>query len=476
MATGAGPAKISLRGDILIGLYRVAESIPLFWKIDDLRKAYQRRLLSPVDVAEEALSRTARIDPALNAFLNQDGDQTRRQARRAECAIERQERGPLLGIPISIKDLFDVAGTPTTFGSRAVPAEVARRDSAVVMRLRAAGAVFTGKTNTAEFGQSATTDNLLLPGCRNPWHLGRTAGGSSGGAAASVAAGLTTAALGSDGGGSIRIPSAFTGMVGLKPTYGVCPGGDRLRAMTPFSCPGPIARCVGDARLMAEVLIGRELSAGSAGRLRVGWCARPEERPVDASLAAVLGDVPPLLERLGHEVEPVAGSFGGWESIFGPLVVAEEYAERGELLSRAGELSEYERRTLEAGEQLTPADICRAQAGLARYYRSASAVFGSVDVLATPATAVPAFPLGDRPERIDHSPVDRLWGAFPFTAPFNVAGLPALSLPCGLLDGLPVGLQLVGPRHSEALLLRLAEELESAIKLPLSMLSERWGG
>ncbi|MBS1886134.1 MAG: amidase [Actinobacteria bacterium] len=458
------------------GLYSVPERTPPFWGIEELRDAYRRRRLSPLEIAEEALARIDRVDPALHAFIALDAALTRSQARLAERDLNRGEGGRLVGIPISIKDLFDVARMPTTFGSKAVPARVARRDSAVVARLRAAGAVFTGKSNTAEFGQSATTENLLLPPCRNPWDLGRTAGGSSGGAAASVAAGMSTAALGSDGGGSIRIPAAFTGLVGLKPTHGFCPGGDRLRAMTQFSCPGPLARTVADARLVAEVLVGCDLSPPPGRPLRVGWCPRPEGRPVDPVVGGALASVPALLERLGHGVEEVDVPVAGWESIFGPLVLAEEWAERGDLLAKAWDLTDYERRTLEAGRRLAPADLRRAQERLPRFRAAVAAVFDSVDVVATPATAVPAFPLGRRPKRIDGAPVDALWGAFPFTAPFNVAGLPALSQPCAWVDGLPVGLQLVGPRHAEAVLLGLAGQLEEAIGLPSAALSERWHG
>ena len=261
---------------------------PVFWTIAELRQAYRSGTLSPVEVTASFLDRIQRHDGSLHSYLSTSPDLALEQARDAErrYADSTSSLPPLLGIPLSIKDLFDVAGEPTTLGSRAFQGTTATHDSHVVGLLRSAGSVFLGKSNTAEFGQSATTANRLGPECGNPWDTSRTSGGSSGGAAAAVAAGLATASLGSDGGGSIRIPAAMCGLVGIKPTFTPLPPSDLFRAMTRFVCAGPIARSSADARELLAVQLGRDLSAQTRGPLRIGWCPAPEHRPVHPAIRA----------------------------------------------------------------------------------------------------------------------------------------------------------------------------------------------
>ena len=224
--------------------------------------------------------------------------------------------GPLAGVPVSIKDAFHVEGHVTTLGSLAHTGDVARYDSGAVRRLRRAGAVFVGKTNIPEFCQSATTDNLLGPDTANPFDPGRTAGGSSGGAAASVASGTCTLGLGSDGGGSIRIPAAFCGLVGLKPTYGTVHDAGGFRAFSPFISAGPLARCVADARHMLSVLApdgaATRGTPPGTGPSRVAWCPDPEGRPVDPRLAGVVASAVQELAAGGHHVSRVELDLGGW--------------------------------------------------------------------------------------------------------------------------------------------------------------------
>jgi aspartyl-tRNA(Asn)/glutamyl-tRNA(Gln) amidotransferase subunit A len=457
----------------------MAELSPVYRPIAELRDRFRRRELSPVDVVREALGRIEEHDGELNAFLAVTTDLALEQAGRAEAAYARGDVAPpLLGVPVSIKDAFHVQGVVTTLGSLVHRDDVAPADSGVVRRLAAAGAVFTGKTNTAEFGQSATTDNRLGPDTRNPWDPTRTPGGSSGGAAASVAAGFSTVAVGSDGGGSIRIPAAFTGLVGLKPTSGLCLDEHGFRAMTEFVSPGPLAWRVADARVLLGVLTDRTYPWRPPARgLRIGWCSRPEGRPVDAGVARAVDRAVGLLEELGHDIVELELPLDGWSEIFGPLVLDDERRERGHLLERhADALTVYERRSLEAAERLDAAEVERARRALPRFRGRIAGLFGEVDVLATPTVAVPAFRLGDRPVLIDGEPVDRLWGAFPFAVPFNVAGTPALSLPCGLAGGLPVGLQLVGPPLGESLVLDVAEQLEQAVGFDIEPVVERWRG
>ena len=441
-----------------------AES-PIYWPIASLIAAYRAGWLSPVEVADEVLARSDRLNPSLHAYLVRFDDLTRRQARQAEAAYRAGRALPLSGVPISIKDTFPLAGAVTTFGSVVHRHNLTRQDSGVVRRLRAAGAVFTGKTNTAEFGQSATSDNRLGLESANPWDTTRTLGGSSGGAAVSVAAGLASVALAADGGGSIRIPASFTGLLGFKPTYGLIPDEGGLPAMSDFVCPGPLAWRAADARAFVAALLGRRMSrVGAVKGLRIAWCPRPEGRPVDPGVAATVSVAVASLEALGHEVVERALPLEGWNQAFGPLVLAEERRERGDLLHSFPDLlSDYMRKSLVAAQTLTDGEIAAGRAAHRRYRARIAALFETWDAIATPATAVTAFPFGKRPKRIAGHDVDWLWGAFPFAVPFNVSGNPAVSLPCGLADGLPVGLQLVMPLNEDERLLDLAEDVEEAL-------------
>ena len=444
------------------------------WSVADLLEAFATRAISPVEVATEMLGRIAAYDDSLHGFLALDHDATLAQARRAETAYGRGDRAPLLGIPISIKDAFHVDGLPTTFGSLLYGGSPERADSGAVRRLRAAGAVFTGKTNTAEFGQSATTDNRLGPDSANPWDTTRTPGGSSGGAAISVAVAMSTLALGSDGGGSIRIPAALCGVFGIKPTRGLCADEGGLQAMTDFVSPGPLAWTAADARPMLEVLSERRYPRRTPRPLVIGYDPRPEGRALEPAIRQALDETARRLEELGHRIEPIELPLDGWSEIFGPLVLEDEGRERGYLLEHADRLTSYERRSLEAAMRLEPEAVETARHALPIYRQRISDVFLDVDAVLTPAVAVRAFELGTRPREIDGDPVDALWGAFPFAAPFNVAGTPAASVPCAIVDGLPIAAQLVAPAHTESLLLDLAQDLEEALALDRSAVRSAW--
>ena len=451
---------------------------PLWWPVQRLVEAYRDGSLSPVEVAELAQARIAETDPILHAFVLATPELAKRQATSAEAAYRNGRPGPLAGVPVSIKDAFHVEGHVTTLGSLAPTGDVARHDSGAVRRLRRAGAVFVGKTNVPEFCQSATTDNLLGPDTANPFDPGRTTGGSSGGAAASVASGTCTLGLGSDGGGSIRIPAAFCGLVGLKPTYGAVDDAGGFQAFTPFISPGPLARSVGDARYMLSVLAaGGTATPGTpagTGLRRVAWCSNPEDRPVDPGLAAVVTSAVAKLAAHGHHVSQVELDLGGWEDMFGLLVLAEEGERRGHLLHGPHRLTPYQERSLRAAEQLDPETLRNARSALVQYRARVDRYFRDHDVIATPATATPAFELGHRPKTIADRRVGRLWGAFPFAVPFNVSGHPAIVLPVGFVDGLPVAIQLVGRHNADLDLLSLAEQLESRLNLrPFARLLSR---
>lgn len=440
---------------------------PLWWPVQRLIDAYRVGALSPVEVAELAQARLAQINPSLHAFVLATPELARRQAAAAETAYRNGSAGPLAGVPVSIKDAFHLEGYITTLGSLAHAHDVARHDSGAVRRLRRAGAVVVGKTNVSEFCQSATTDNLLCPDTANPFDPSRTAGGSSGGAAAAVASGTCTLGLGSDGGGSIRIPASFCGLVGFKPTYGTIDDDAGFRAFSPFISIGPLARTVADSRYMHSVLsadgAGTQDSAEDPSPRRVAWCPQPEGRPIAPGVGDVLEAAVKRLAACGHDVSPVELDLEGWEEIFGPLVLAEEGERRGHLLRGPHELTWYQRRSLMLAEHLDPRVLAAARSSLAPYRKRVDRYFCDYDVIATPATATTAFELGHRPRAIAGEPVNRLWGAFPFAAPFNVSGHPAVVLPAGFANGLPVAIQLVGRYGGDTELLSLAERLETEL-------------
>ncbi len=444
--------------------------------VAELGVAYRRRDLSPVEVTTAYLDRIEDVDRDLHAFVTVMTEGALAQAAEAERRFMVGEPADALtGVPVAVKDAFHVAGVPTSLGSVVYRDLVAKADSGVVRRLRAAGAVFTGKTNTAEFGQSATSENLLGPDTGNPWDSNRTPGGSSGGSATAVAARLSAVAVGSDGGGSIRIPAAFCGVYGLKTSPGLCPDEKGFRAMTDFVGAGPMTSTVADARLLLATLSGRDYTRGAVPRLRIAYCARPEGRPVDPGVAHAVETAARQLSALGHEVVPTELPLEGWNEVFGPLVLEDEHRERGHLLAdHAAQLTRYERSSLRAALSLDPAVVARASDLLPQYRERIAAFFTDYDVILTPATAVPAFPLGERPSHVDGREIDQLWGPFPFTVPFNVAGVAAASVPCGFADGLPVGAQMVVAAGGEQLLLDVSEDLEEAIGFDRLAVVSRW--
>ncbi|KAI3602699.1 hypothetical protein D8I24_3250 (plasmid) [Cupriavidus necator H850] len=448
---------------------------PLYWPIAKLREAYLHRDLSPVEVAREALDRAEAFNPELNAYLEITRTLALDQATSAERAFRDGTAAPLAGIPVSIKDTFDISGHVSTRGAAVYRDAVARADSGCVRRLRAAGAVFVGKTNTAEFGQSATTENRLGGPCRNPWDTECTPGGSSGGASASVAAGTACLGLAADGGGSTRIPAAFTGLVGVKPTYDTCPDEGGFRAMSDFVCPGPVAWRVDDARQMLSVLSDRAFASSAVRRpLRIAWLPRLEMRPVDPQVAEAARCAVEQLAALGHAVEEADLDLAGWDAAFGPMVLEEEWRERGHLLARASELTGYERRTLELASTLPAQAAASAREDAEQFRQRVGGFFEQYDLIVTPSTAVPAFPIDARPRVIDGQPADWLWGAFPFSPAFNVAGVPALTLPCQLVRGMPVGIQLAAARGADEFLLNVAEELEAALGFEPAAVRSKW--
>lgn len=445
----------------------------------DLVAGYRDGSLSPVEVTRSVLERIVRLDPRVNAFCLVDADGALAAARASEERWRRGEPCGLLdGVPVSVKDLLLTAGWPTLRGSRTLDAAGPWTvDAPAVSRLREHGAVLVGKTTTPEFGWKGVTDSPLTGITRNPWDLTRTSGGSSGGSAAAVALGMAPLSVGTDGGGSVRIPAAFTGTTTIKPTFGRVP----LHPASPFgvlSHVGPMARTAADAALLLDVISGPDP--------RDPWTLPPPAAPFRGSLDRMLPGLRIAVSpALGYaDVHPeVAAAFAAAVEVFAMLGARVEEAEPGfadpvaafETLWFAGAAASLAH--LDAGERaaVDPGLLDVAEQGArtsAVDYLGALAERSSLGtlmggfhrdhaLLLTPTLPIPAFaagveaPAGGSRER---------WTSWtPFTYPFNLTQQPAASVPCGFTTGgLPIGLQIVGPRHGDAPVLAAAHAYQQA--------------
>jgi len=442
----------------------------------ELAGLIRTKKLSPVELIDCLLERISRLNPKLNAYLTVAEAEARSAARDAEQAVMKgEELPPLHGLPVSIKDLHLTRGIRTTFGSLIFKDLIPDEDEVAIERLRRSGAIILGKTNTPEFGQSGTTENRLGDDCRNPWNIERTSGGSSGGAAAAVAAGLGPLALGTDGAGSIRIPTAFCGIYGLKPTQG------RVPVPAPmFVVLGPIVRTVRDAAFMLDAIAGYDHSdpnslrekppcfvdalEGGLEGLKVAWSPDLGYARVDPEVRSTARSAAYLFESLGCHVEEATPKSGEPFSIHSAIFWTNAYAARGHLLrEHAEELMPYVKSNMESGEKITGREYSLALRDLAFFRRDMADFFERYDLLLTPTNAVPAFPVGQRPREVDGQEVGQEWGSFPFTSTFNLTGQPAANVPCGFSsDGLPIGLQIVGRWGDEATVLRASAAFEKA--------------
>ncbi len=445
----------------------------------ELASSYRSRELSPVEAATALLGRIEALDGALNAFCHLDQAATMSQARASEHRFASGEPlGPLDGIAVAVKDIFLTKGWPTLKGSRVVDPEQPWEDDApAVARLREAGAVLIGKTATPEFGWKGLTDGPLTGITRNPWDTGRTPGGSSGGSAAALAAGMSPLALGTDGGGSIRIPGAFTGTVGIKPTFGRVP----YWPMSPFGTlahAGPMARTVEDTALLFQVLAGDDprdwtalptntinfrakLDDGVAG-LRVAFSLTLGYAEVDPQIVAVVTKAAEVIEALGAQVvalDPaVPDPLRTWEVLWyaGAAAIVNGLDPERQALLDPG-LAEI----AEEGARLTALDYMKAVQERIDVAVALSALLSDFDLLITPTVPIAAFEAGaEVPSTWPH----KRWQTWsPFSVPFNLSQQPAVTVPCGLTaDGLPVGLQVVAARHRDDLALRAARAYETA--------------
>jgi Asp-tRNA(Asn)/Glu-tRNA(Gln) amidotransferase A subunit family amidase len=461
---------------------------PCFLPAVELAARIRAGEVSPVEVVDALAERIERLNPKLNAYVALDLEGAREDAQRKHEARQRcpdGDLGPLHGVPVAIKDDLEVKGLPFTCGSRLREKEVGRSDDLTVARLRQAGAIILGKTNEPEFGHKGTTDNALFGRTLSPWGRGRTAGGSSGGSAAAVAAGLAYLALGTDVGGSVRIPASCCGIVGLKPSLGRAPRVPAYNAFVTQWFIGPLARTVADAALALRVVAGPDdrdpfsLPAldetglalqGNLDGLRLLFCARPTGAPAEPQVVQTAEQAVLLLEGRGAKVIVRKGPLppaprDALVTIFRAVSLSDAgIKDEANFKEKRDLLSDTFAAFIEPGLKLTLDDYLMAQSRVTAFLeQSAPEYWKDCDVLATPTLAVPPFdaslPLG--PDRVLGAKVDPQLG-WAFTWPFNLTGQPAVSIPCGWTeDGLPLGLQLVGRRGADALVLRVAAAIEA---------------
>ena len=448
-----------------------------------LRELLDTRRVSSTELTETFLRRIERLNPKLNAYLTVTGEEALAAAKAADEKIgQGRENGPLLGIPISLKDLEATKGIRSTMGSLAYQDTIPEMDSVVAERGKASGAVLLGKTNTPEFGLQGTTENRLGDPCRNPWNTERTAGGSSGGAGAAVAAGMCPFATGTDGGGSIRNPSSFNGIFGIKPTLGRVPRAGGLGRPAPnlTSQSGPMARNVRDAAILLKVLAGHDsrdpgsmrdsvpdFLAGldnSVRGLRLAWSTGMGFAAIDPEVASITSTAARVFEELGCTVDDPAFALDNPIPAFLTIFYTGNYTVYGHLMEECPEkLSDNARFCFEHGSQATAADYARAIRAVDEMKAKIDDLMDTYDLLLTPTMAVPPFPIGQPPDRIDGKDVPPRSSYSPMTRPFNLSGQPAASVPCGFSsEGLPIGLHIIGKRGDEATVLRASAAFEQA--------------
>lgn len=455
----------------------------LFKPATELASLIRNDELDPEDLVVAYLERIAQVDPELNAFVTITADEALTWAREKKEALRSgDDLPPFHGVPITIKDLNETAGIRTTFSSKAFAENVPGYDSFTVRRIKEAGFVILGKTNTPEFGTIPMTESDLNGICRNPWDPDRTPGGSSGGAAVSVATGMAPLAQGSDGGGSVRIPASCCGLFGIKPSRGRVSSGPRSgERVAGFSTDGPLTRSVQDAAALLDVMSGYEVgdphwappperpfaqeAAAEPGKLRIAFTARtPTDVPVDPDCVTAMEDAAKVLDSLGHEVDEATPD---WENadILPLFIKVWQTLSAGSGIDDPSLFEPVNEALARSALETSSIRYVRAVDELHRLSRRIVTFWDHYDVLLTPTLALPPPEVGWLRDQ-ESDP----WAQFTkagfwvaFTPVFNMTGQPAVSVPLWWNEaGLPIGVQLAGPPAGEAILIRLSAQLEQS--------------
>jgi len=459
---------------------RHSESELAFLSIERAAALLRRREISPLELVDTALARIERWSSSLHAFLTILAEQARQDAKRAEKAIRRgTARSVLHGIPLSLKDNFYTRAIRTTAGSKILADFVPNQDSAVAKSLAEAGAILLGKTNMHEFAYGITGENPHYGSSHNPWAPTRVSGGSSGGSAVAVATGMGWASVGTDTGGSIRIPAALCGIVGMKPTFGLVSVEGVVPLGVSFDHVGPLARSVTDATILLEVMAGkyprgemrpshRALDRNRPRRFRLGWPKDFFFERIHPEIRGAIEAAAKTFQTLGARIEEISLShLSPAVDRATNIVVAEAnyyHESEGYYPARSEEYGDDVRGHLEWGHNLRAVDYLGGLEARRTVIQDFARALERVDAILAPVSPIPAPPIGLGQIR---APGERETSVraelLRLTRPANVAGIPALSIPCGFTsDGLPIGLQLMGRRWGEARLLAIARAYEEA--------------
>ncbi|MBI3330250.1 MAG: Asp-tRNA(Asn)/Glu-tRNA(Gln) amidotransferase subunit GatA [Nitrospinae bacterium] len=453
-----------------------------YWTIHDLASRIRAKEISPVEVTRAQLERIDSLDKTLNAYITVLPDQALQEARKAEQEIVRGDyRGPFHGVPIAVKDLFESGGMKTTAGSLLLKDYVPAQDATALARLRQQGAILLGKLNLHEFAYGGTGVNPHYGTSKNPWSLDRVPGGSSSGSGVAVAAGIAFGSLGTDTGGSVRLPAAFCGIVGLKPTYGRCSRAGIIPLAWSLDHPGPMVRSVGDAALMLNVIAGHDprdpataprpvpdYTHGLAGDLQGVRIGLP--RPVflddlDPEVEAAVKGAMRDLESLGARIEIIPLPKMRHAQFISAIIIAAEAAayHLESLRMRAHQFGPDVCARLKLGTLLPAWAYLKAQRMREAIRREMVAAMAQVDVLLTPTVAVEAPTIEQCTVKSGDPLPPVLTQVARLTRPFNLTGSPVISIPCGFtFSGLPIGMQIVGKPFDEAMVLRVAHAYEQA--------------
>jgi aspartyl-tRNA(Asn)/glutamyl-tRNA(Gln) amidotransferase subunit A len=444
--------------------------------------------LTPSEVLDATLAHIEKTNPPLNAFITISEERARQEAAAAETLLASgaDDLPPLLGVPYTVKDLVDTAGVRTTYASAILENNIPERDSIVVARMKEAGAVMVGKVSTPEFGHKPMNESPLFGRTLNPWNLTRTSGGSSGGSAAALASGMAPLSIGTDAGGSIRIPAACCGVVGMKGTMGLVPHDTAPDGFGNFSNQGPMARTVLDTAMMLAVMAGPHpndphshglpiddyvaaaRAEGDLSGVRIGWISHMGNDLIDPEVLEACALRRDALAALGAEIIPFDEPFENTEPYWLVITQSLWVARFEDKLAEFGDrMTPTLLRGIEEGRSYSAVELQRAITFRTQLFRRIQSWFERVDFLLMPTlsrTAIDADHDFYQPITIGNQVaggIRQTW--YPYTHPFNMTGHPAMTVPCGIMaDGLPAGLQIVGPMMADAGIIHLAATLERA--------------
>ena len=448
----------------------------------DLSKLVQNKEISPVEIIEAHLTRIDATEPVLNSFITLLADEARGAALQAEKDIQAgRYKGPLHGIPVALKDLYDTGGVRTTSGSRIFDNFIPTEDCTVAAKFQQAGAILVGKLNMHPFAYGPTGENLDYGHMHNPWNPDMVTGGSSGGSGSAAAAGQCTITTGSDTGGSIRIPAALCGIVGLKPTYGLVSRHGLTALSWSLDHPGPMTRTVEDAAITMNVIAGHDPKdvasakvdipdytsalTGDIKGLRIGIVKEYFETPLNPQVRKAVMDAIGLLESMGAEVKEVSyPMFNQSQAISSTVLMSEATAYHRDLLEKDGhQIYEPVRQRLEAGLFISAAEYLRAQQARTIFDNQGRSLLDDVDLLAGPTEPVTAPRIMASKVMAGEQEVGVGGALTQYTRQYNINGFPAISVPCGFSDeNMPIGLQLAGKPFDELTVLRAAHAYEQA--------------